>query len=452
MDAPVPANNRFSYSQEFLRALVKDALDHARRCGASAAEADASEGFGHSVTVRLDEVETIEYNRDKDIGITVFFGQQRGHASTSDFSPTALRDTVEKAISIARHTASDPFAGLADPALLAGPDLPDLDLYHPWALPVESAIDMALRCEAAALAADSRISNSEGATVYTQESQFAYGNSLGFLGGYAGSSHGISCSVIAGTEAEMQRDYWYSTARAPGDLESAESVGRQAGVRTARRLKARKLKTCQAPVLFDATLASSLIGHFVGAVSGGSLYRKSSFLQDCLGKPVFSSRVRLREEPHRVKGLASAPFDDDGVATRARDVVTDGVVQGYFLGSYSARKLGMTSTGNAGGNHNLVLDPFGGGFDDLLRQMGRGLLVTELLGHGVNGVTGDYSRGAAGFWVEGGVIQYPVQEITIAGNLKDMFRNVVAVGNDTIIRGSKITGSILVEGMTIAGD
>ncbi|MDE1941742.1 MAG: metalloprotease PmbA [Betaproteobacteria bacterium] len=452
MDAPVPANNRFSYSQEFLRALVKDALDHARRCGASAAEADASEGFGHSVTVRLDEVETIEYNRDKDIGITVFFGQQRGHASTSDFSPAALRDTVEKAISIARHTASDPFAGLADPALLAGPHLPDLDLYHPWALPVESAIDLALRCEAEALAADSRISNSEGATVYTQESQFAYGNSLGFLGGYAGSSHGISCSVIAGTDADMQRDYWYSTARDPGDLESAESVGRQAGVRTARRLKARKLKTCQAPVLFDATLASSLIGHFVGAVSGGALYRKSSFLPDSLGKPVFSSRVRLREEPHRVKGLASAPFDDDGVATRARDVVTDGVVQGYFLGSYSARKLGMTSTGNAGGNHNLVLDPFGGTFEDLLRQMGRGLLVTELLGHGVNGVTGDYSRGAAGFWVEGGVIQYPVQEITIAGNLKDMFRNLVAVGNDTVIRGSKITGSILVEGMTIAGD
>ncbi len=452
MDSQVPDNSRFSYSQEFLRSLVQDALDHARRCGATAAEADVSEGFGHSVTVRLDEVETIEYNRDKDIGITVLFGQQRGHASTSDFSPAALRDTVEKACSIARYTASDPFAGLADPALLAGPDLPDLDLYYPWPLSVDEAIDMAQRCEHAALDCDSRIANSEGATVYTQESQFAYGNSLGFMGGYAGSSHGISCSVIAGAEAEMQRDYWYTTARDPRDLESVESVGREAGMRTVRRLKARKLKTCHAPVLFEATLASSLIGHFVGAVSGGSLYRKSSFLLDSLGQQVFSPQVRLREEPHRLKGLASAAFDDDGVATKARDVVVDGVVQGYFLGSYSARKLGMTSTGNAGGNHNLVLTPFGGGFDDLLRQMDRGLVVTELLGHGINGVTGDYSRGAAGFWVEHGKIQYPVHEITIAGNLKDMFRNIVAVGNDIVIRGSKITGSILVGEMTIAGD
>ncbi len=446
------ANNRFSYSQEFLCSKVQYALDHARACGANAAEADASEGFGYSVTVRLDDVETIEYNRDKDIGITVFFGQQRGHASTSDFSENALRDTVEKAISIARQTASDPFSGLADPALLAAANHPDLDLYHPWELSVEEAIAQARQCEGAALQSDRRISNSEGATVYTQESQFAYGNSNGFMGGYAGSGHGISCSVIAGGEAEMQRDYWYTTARDARDLESPESVGRKAGERTARRLKARQLKTCHVPVLFDATLASTLIGHFVGAVSGGALYRKASFLQDALGRQVFSSGVRLREEPHRPKGLASAPFDDEGVATMARDVVVDGVVQGYFLGSYSARKLGTVTTGNAGGNHNLVLSPFGGGFDDLLRQMHRGVLVTELLGHGVNTVTGDYSRGAAGFWVENGEIQYPVQEITIAGNLKDMFRNVAGVGNDLVIRGSKITGSILVEEMTIAGN
>ena len=452
MDSQVPDNSRFSYSQDYLRSLVQDALDRARRNGASAAEADVSEGFGHSVTVRLDEVETIEYNRDKDIGITVMFGHQRGHASTSDFSPAALRDTVDKACSIARHTASDSFAGLADPALLAGPDLPDLDLYYPWPLSVDDAIGMARRCEQAALDCDARIANSEGATVYTQESQFAYGNSLGFMGGYPGSSHGISCSVIAGAESEMQRDYWYTTARDPRDLESVEKVGREAGMRTVRRLKARKLKTRHAPVLFEATLASSLIGHFVGAVSGGSLYRKSSFLPDSLGQQVFAPGIHLREAPHMPKGLASSAFDDDGVATKTRDVVVDGLVQGYFLGSYSARKLGMTSTGNAGGNHNLVLTPFGGGFEDLLRQMDRGLVVTELLGHGVNAVTGDYSRGAAGFWVEHGKIQYPVHEITIAGNLKEMFRNIVAVGNDIVVRGSKITGSILVGEMTIAGD
>lgn len=452
MDAPVSDHQPFSYTQEYLRSLVQDALDHARRCGAHAAEADASEGSGFSVNVRLDEVETIEYNRDKDIGITVFFGQQRGHASSSDFSPQALRDTVEKAVSIARYTASDPFAGLADPDLLAHNDLPDPNLCHPWALTVEQAIQRARECEAAALAHDRRISNSEGASVYTQQSQFAYGNTLGFMGGYAGSSHGISCSVIAGKGDGMQRDYWYSTTRDPLDLESPQSVGQRAGERTVRRLKARKLKTCQAPVLFEANLAAGLIGHFVSAVSGGSLYRKSSFLQDSLGQAVFAPTVQLREHPHLTNGLASSPFDDDGVATQARDVVVDGVLQGYFLGSYSARKLGMTTTGNAGGNHNLILTPFGGGFETLLGTMQRGLLVTELLGQGVNGVTGDYSRGAAGFWVEQGKIQYPVHEITIAGNLKDMFRHILAVGDDVLIRGSKITGSILVDGMTIAGD
>ncbi len=452
MDAPVSDHQPFSYTQDFLRSLVRDALEHARRCGAHAAEADASEGSGFSVNVRLDEVETIEYNRDKDVGITVFFGQQRGHASSSDFSPQALRDTVEKAVSIARHTASDPFAGLADPALLARNDLPDPGLYHPWNLSVEQAIDQARECEAAALGFDRRISNSEGATVYTQQSQFAYGNTLGFMGGYAGSSHGVSCSVIAGKGDGMQRDYWYTTTRDPLDLDPPRSVGQRAGERTVRRLKARQLKTCQAPVLFEAGLAAGLIGHFVSAVSGGALYRKSSFLQDSLGQQVFAAEIQLQEQPHLPKGLASSPFDDDGVATQAREVVVDGVVQGYFLGSYAARKLGMRSTGNAGGNHNLILKPFGGSFENLLHTMQRGLLVTELLGQGVNGVTGDYSRGAAGFWVEQGKIQYPVHEITIAGNLKDMFRHILAVGDDVLIRGSKITGSILLEEMTIAGN
>lgn len=432
--------------------MVGQVLAHASRIGAGSAEADVSEATGFSATVRLGEVETIEYNRDKEVGVTVYFGHQRGHASTSDFSEAALKDTVEKAASIARHTASDPFAGLADPALLARGPGPDLDLFHPWDISVEEAIRLASRCEDTALKSDSRITNSEGATLYTQKSQFVYGNSLGFVGGETGTNHGISCSVVAGVDTDMQRDYWYSTARSHLDLESPEHVGLKAAERTVRRLKARKIRTCRVPVLFEASLASGLIGHFVAAVSGGSLYRKASFLQDSLGKQVFSSRIRLREDPHRIRGLSSALFDDDGVATRARDVVSDGVVQGYFLGSYSARKLGMQSTGNAGGSHNLILTPFGGGFDDLLKQMDRGLLVTELLGHGVNSVTGDYSRGAAGFWVEGGHVQYPVHEITVAGNLKDMFQRMAAVGNDVVIRGSRITGSILIEEMTVAGD
>ena len=448
----MPHNDQFSYTPEFLQSLVADALRQSQQCGASAAEAEVSEGVGFSVTARLNEVETIEYNRDKDLSVTVYFGQQRGNASTSDFTAEALRHTVEKAASIARYTGSDPFAGLADPALLAQAPFVELDLYHPWRLSVEDAIAQTKRCEQSALSVDKRITNSEGATVYTQDSQFMYGNSLGFMAGHAGSSHGLSCSVIAGKEALMQRDDWYSVARDPADLQSPEAVGQIAGTRTVQRLKSRKIKTCKAPVLFESTLASGLIGHFVGAVSGGSLYRKSSFLPDSLGQQVFAPFIQLREEPHLRKGLSSAAFDDEGVLTKARPVLVDGVVQGYFLGSYSARKLGMVSTGNAGGNHNLLLTATAGGLDEMLRLMDTGLLVTELLGHGVNGVTGDYSRGAAGCWVERGVIQYPVHEVTIAGNLKDMFRNIVAVGNDTVVRGSKITGSILVEGMTIAGD
>lgn len=442
---------RFSHSVETLKTLAQDILDQAKKLGATACEAEVSEGFGQSVTVRRDEVETIEYNRDKGLGVTVYIGKQRGHASTSDFSPKAIHDTVQAALTIAKYTASDDCAGLADEALLAK-NIPDLDLYHPWNVSIEQSIDLAKQCEAAAFAVDSRITNSEGASVTTQESQFVYGNSLGFVEGYPTSRHGISCAVIAEGGQGMQRDYWYATMRDAQQLESAAHVGRRAGERTVRRLNARKIKTCQVPVLFEASIAAGLLGHFVAAVSGSSLYRKSSFLLDSLGKQVFAPFIQLKELPHLSKGLASSPFDNEGVATHDRDVIKDGVLNGYFLGSYSARKLGMQTTGNAGGNHNLILQSGELDFAGLLKMMGRGLLVTELLGQGVNPVTGDYSRGAAGFWVENGEIQYPVEEITIAGNLKDMFMHIAAVGTDVEIRGSKQCGSILIESMTVAGE
>ncbi len=443
--------DRFSHSRDDLQALVDNMLTYARQQGATGCEAEASAGFGQSVTVRKGEVETIEYNRDKGIGVSVYIGQRKGHASTSDFGTQALHDTVDKALTIARYTAEDSFAGLPDETLLAR-DIPDLDLYHPWAYSVEQAIDAARECEVAALAVDSRITNSEGASVNTQESLFVYGNSLGFLAGYPTSRHAISCAVIAESAAGMQRDYWYTTARNAADMDPGTMVGRRAGERTVRRLDARQVKTAQVPVLFEAPVAAGLIGHFVSAASGGSLYRKSSFLLDSLGKQIFSPIVQIAERPHISKGLASSPFDNEGVATQDRDLVKDGVLGGYFLSSYSARKLGMQSTGNAGGNHNLILSSTGEDFAALLKKMDSGLLVTELLGHGINTVTGDYSRGAAGFWVENGVIQYPVEEITIAGNLKDMFMQIIAIGTDVEARGSKQTGSILIERMTVAGE
>ncbi len=445
------ADSRFSHTIDDLKHIIRDALDQAKAAGASDCEAEVSQAFGQDVSVRHGEVETIEYNRDRGLSVSVYFGKKLGHASTSDLSPQAVKDTVAAAVSIARHTASDDFAGLADPELLAR-DIPNLDLYHPWDLAVEEAIELAQRIEAAALAVDPRITNSEGATASTHESQFVYGNSQGFLAGYPASRQAFSCSVIAETGSGMQRDYWYSTARSADELERAEDVGRRAGERTARRVDARKVKTCDVPVIFEAPIASGLMGHFVSAVSGGSLYRRSSFLLDSLGQPVFSPLVQMRERPHLLRGLASRPFDNEGVATRDRDVVKDGVVQGYFLGSYSARKLGMKSTGNAGGCHNLILESGDLDLPGLLKKMGTGLLVTELLGHGINPVTGDYSRGAAGFWVENGEIQYPVEEITIAGNLKDMFRGIAAVGNDVEVRGSKQCGSVLIEKMTVAGE
>ena len=444
-------DSHFSYSAERLRQIARDVLDYAAQRGASAAETEVSEGAGQTVTVRRGEIETIEYNRDKGIGVTVYLGKQRGHASTTDFTPQAMRDTADAALSIARFTAADECAGLADADLLAL-TVPDLDLWHLRDLPVERAIEIARDCEAAGFAVDKRLTNSEGATVSTQGSHFIYGNSLGFLDGFPSTRHGVWCALVAGKNDEMQRDEWYETSRDAADLPDAAGVGRKAGERAVHRLGARKIATTQVPVLFEAPVAASLLGHFVAAVSGGSLYRKSSFLLDSAGKQIFASMVNVSEQPHVAKGLASAPFDEEGVATHPREVVQGGVVEGYFLGSYSARKLGLKSTGNAGGNHNLFLRDTGTDFPGLLKAMGEGLLVTELLGHGVNPVTGDYSRGAAGFWVERGEIAYPVQEITIAGNLKDVFRGIVAVGNDVVRRGSRQCGSILVERMTVAGD
>lgn len=447
---------RFTYSLKQLQEMSESVLGLAKAAGASAVEAEISLGFGQNVSVRMGETETIEYNRDKGMSVTVYFGQQKGHASTSDLSPQALQDTVDAACNIARYTAQDEFCGLADAALMAK-NIPDLDLHHPWQISVEQALEIAKECESAARAVDSRINNSEGASVSTYEGMFAYANSHGFAGGYPSSRHSISCSVIAEDNNNMQRDYWYTSARCADDLDSAQFVGRLAGERTVRRLNCRRIKTAQVPVLFEASLASGLISSLVGAISGGNLYRKSSFLLDSLGKQVMSPIVNIYEDPHLKRGLASTSFDNEGVATKPRTLVQDGVLQGYMLSSYSARKLGMVSTGNAGGNHNLIVRHGGGDsesldFNGLLKTMDTGLLVTELLGQGLNMVTGDYSRGAAGFWVENGAIAYPVEEITIAGNMADMFKQIVAIGNDMLVQGSKQTGSILIERMTVAGE
>jgi PmbA protein len=436
-----------------LKNIVADALARASQLGASQAEADVSLQKGLTTTVRLGEVETVEYQRDRGMGVTVYFGKRKGSASTADLSARAVAETVEKACDIARYTAEDECAGLADPEELAR-NVPDLDLDHPWELSPEQAVECARACEAAGREVDSRITNSEGATVGSHRGVRVYGNSHGFLDGYPSTSHSISCVLLAQVGDDMQRDYWYSSARDARDLESADAIGRKAGERAVARLRARKLATQRARVLFAPEVARGLIGHFLGAVRGGSQYRKSSFLLGAAGQQVFPAFFELRERPHIPKGLGSAPFDSEGVATRDRELVRDGVLQGYVLGSYSARKLGLKTTGNAGGNHNLLVETRDGGLgvDALLRELGTGLLVTELMGQGVNGVTGDYSRGASGFWVENGALSGPVHEITIAGNLKDMYRNIAAVGSDIDLRGSVRVGSILISEMTIAGD
>nr|WP_297352000.1 metalloprotease PmbA [uncultured Caldimonas sp.] len=447
----------FAYSQDQFRELVDEALAFARKLGASDSAAEVSEGAGLSVSVRKGDIENVERNRDKSLGVTVYLGQRRGNASTSDFSRAALEQTVRAAYDIARFTAEDPAAGLPDEQDLATGDAAtrDLDLFYPWDIDAEGAAELAMRCEAAALQTDKRITNSEGAGVSAQQSHFFAGNTRGFRGGYASSRHSLSVAPIAGRGNDMQRDAWYSSMRDPAELASPESVGRYAAERALSRLKSRKIPTCECPVLYESTLAAGLLGGFVQATSGGALYRKATFLADSLGQQVFPDHVDIREDPHLPKAKGSAPFDDEGVVTRARHVVKDGRVEGYFLSSYSARKLGMRTTGHAGGSQNLFLTSrLTRPEDDLnamLRKLGRGLLVIELMGQGVNYVTGDYSRGAAGFWVEGGEIAYPVHEITIAGNLREMLRNIVAIGADAYTLGSKTTGSVLIERMKIAG-
>jgi PmbA protein len=448
----------FIYSQDQLKQLARDVLHFAQAKGATGASVEISEGNGLSVTVRKGKVETIEQNKDKGIGVTVYLGEgravRRGNASTSDFSQQALRDTVEAAYNIARFTAEDDCAGLPDEDMLEMSPR-DLQLCYPWQISSEEAVGLAKRCEDAAFATDKRIANSEGASVYAQQSHFVAANSLGFIGAYPYSRHTISVAPIAGRGANMQRDDWYSSTRNPELLAKPEDIGRYAAERALARLNAHKIDTRKCPVLFEAPLAAGLLGAFVQAVSGGALYRKSTFLLDSLGKGVFAPHIQIEENPHVPGAVGSAPFDDEGVKTTQRRVVEDGVVQGYFLSSYSARKLGMKTTGNAGGSHHLSLTSTQTAPDDdfkaMLKKMGTGLLVTELMGQGVNYVTGDYSRGAAGYWVENGVIQYPVEEITIAGNMKDMFAHIAAIGTDTLVRGTKQTGSILIESMTVAG-
>ena len=436
-----------------LKSIVSESLQLARKLGASQAEADVSLQKGLTTTVRLGEVETVEYQRDRGMGITVYFGKRKGSASTADLSSRAVAETVEKACDIARYTAEDECSGLADPEELARV-IPDLDLDHPWDLPPEQAVELARACEAAGRVVDSRITNSEGASVSSHRGVRVYGNSHGFLEGFPSTSHSVSCVLLAQTGEDMQRDYWYASARDARELESSESIGRKAGERAVARLGARKIGTQKARVLYAPEVARGLIGHFLGAVRGSSQYRKSSFLLDASGQAIFPSFVELRERPHILKALGSSPFDGEGVATRNRELVKDGVLQGYILGSYSARKLGLKTTGNAGGTHNLLVESKSGGTEigALMRELGTGLLVTELMGQGVNGVTGDYSRGASGYWVENGVQAYPVHEITIAGNLKDMYKNIAAIGSDVDLRGGVRVGSILISEMTIAGD
>jgi PmbA protein len=451
----------FAYTRERFRELAEGVLATSRSLGASDAVAEISEGVGLSVSVRKGETENVERNRDKSLSVTVYAGQRRGNASTSDFSAAGLEQTVRAAWDIARFTAADPAAGLpdADDLAIGAPAERDLDLFHPWPIDAAGAIAIAAECEAAALAVDRRITNSEGAGVSAQQSHFYAANTRGFGAGYASSRHSISVAPIASLPGrsgdDMQRDAWYSSMRVPGELAAPAMVGRYAAERALSRLGSRKIKTCEVPVLYESSLASGLLSAYVQATSGGALYRKSSFLEGSLGQAVLAGHIDVHEDPHRLRGKGSAPFDDEGVVTKARDIVAGGVVQSYFLSTYSARKLGMKTTGHAGGAHNMVLTSrLTAPGDDLvamLKKLHRGLFVIELMGQGINFVTGDYSRGAAGFWVENGAIAYPVHEVTIAGNLRQMLRSIVAVGADAYTMGSKTIGSVLIERMKIAG-
>jgi len=452
-----PADSGFAYSRPYFETLVDTALAHAKKLGATDSGAEVSEGCGLSVSVRNGELENVERNRDKSLGVTVYVGHRRGNASTSDFSNAAIAQTVQAAFDIARFTAEDTFASLPEAEDIVSPAdrERELDLFFPWALTSEEAARLALECEAAALSVSKRITNSEGAAVSAQQSHFFSAHTRGFRGGYASSRHSMSVSPIAGKGKDMQRDAWYSSMRSADELASPQAIGRYASERALSRLKARKIPTTECPVLFESPLAAGLLGTFVQAISGGALYRKSSFLLDSLGKQVFPKHIDIFEDPFVLRGKGSSPFDDEGVRVQARQVVNAGKVQGYFLGSYSARKLGMKTTGNAGGSHNLTfasrLTRPHDTLDAMIQKLGTGLFVTELMGQGTNYVTGDYSRGASGFWVENGRIAYPVHEITIAGNMKTMLKGIEAVGSDTYNYGAKTVGSILINRMKVAG-
>ena len=441
---------RASLGREDLESIVALALDEARKLGVDQAEVGASQDTGLAATARLGDVENLEYTSDRGIGITVYKQSRKGSASTSDISPGAIREAVAKAASFATVTAPDEYAGLADADLMCQ-EVRDLDLDHPWDIDAEAAIAMAIESESAGLSLDKRINNSEGATVTTNRGSRAYGNTHGFIGSYSKTSHSITCILLAEADGVMQRDYHYTAARCPDDLESAAETGRIAGLKTVSRLGARKMKTTRAPVLYIPEVARGFIGHSMGALAGGAQYRRASFLLNAAGDSLFPEFVNIQERPHLPRGMASAPYDGEGVATYDRDIVADGVLQGYILSSYSARRLGLTTTANAGGAQNLIVHGGGKDRETLIREMGTGLVVMELIGQGVNGVTGDYSRGAVGHWVENGEIAYPVHEVTIAGNLRELYPRIAAIGDDQDKRGGIQCGSVLVEEMTIAG-
>ena len=444
------AAGRTTLDQKELEDIVSLVLDEAREQGVDQAEAAASHAIGLCATARLGSVESLEYTNDRGVGVTVYKDQKKGSASTSDFSPAALREAVIKACSFAKYTAADEHSGLADKELMAR-DIPDLDLAHEWEIQSDDAIRIAIDCEDAARGFDSRVTNSEGASVSSSSGVRAYGNTHGFLAGFPTTSHSINCVVIGESNGDMERDYWYSSARDAKDLESPQEIGKTAARRTIQRLGSRKIKTETAPILFAPEVARGFIGHAISAVSGGAQYRKSSFLLDAVDEQIFPDFVQIQERPHIPKALGSTPYDAEGVATRELDLVVDGVLQGYILGSYSARRLGLQTTANAGGAHNLLVPGDSEDMESLIKSMHRGFLVQELIGQGVNAVTGDYSRGAVGHWVENGEISYPVHEITIAGNLKDLYQRISAIGNDQDLRSGIRCGSLLVDAMTIAG-
>ncbi len=439
-----------SLGPQALEDIIAAALAEARKRGVDQAEVAVSHDIGLAATVRLGDVENLEYTNDRGIGITVYCGSRKGSASTSDISSDAIREAVGKACTFANYTAEDKYAGLADADCMCT-EVPDLDLDHPWDIDATAAIELAIACEGSALGHDKRISNSEGASAWTNRGVRAYGNTHGFVGSFAKTSHTLSCAVLGAADGDMERDYYYSSARDPADLEAAESIGVKAAARALRRLGARKIKTTRAPVIFMPELARGFMGHAIGALSGSAQYRRSSFLLDAVGEKVFPEFVSIEERPHIPKGMASVPYDGEGVATYDRSIVTDGVLQGYVLSSYSARRLGLETTANAGGAQNLIVPGNEADLEALLAEMGTGLLVEELIGQGVNTVTGDYSRGAVGHWVENGEISYPVHEVTIAGNLRDLYARIVAIGRDQDLRGGIRCGSILVAEMTVAG-